>query len=68
MVKVVVIDRGVEQHAFGIDIVWMRGRVALSDGPVRPYRALREIAIELAHVICHSLASAQINGPSFQNL
>ena len=68
VVKVVVIDRGVEQHAFGVAVVGMGGGVALSDGSMRPYRALRDIAIELVHVICHSLASDQINGPSFQNL
>lgn len=50
MMKVVVIDSCVEQHAFGVDVVGMGGCVALSDGPVRPYRALRDIAIELVHV------------------
>ena len=50
MVKVVVIDRGIEQHAFGVDVVGMGGCVAFSDGPVRAYGALCDIAIELVHV------------------
>ena len=50
VVKVVVIDRGVEQHAFGVDVMGMRGRVAFGDGPVRAYGALCDIAVELVHV------------------
>ena len=57
MVKVVVIDGCVEEHAFGVDVVGMGGGVALSDGTMRSHGALRDITIELVHVIGLKLTS-----------